>query len=75
MGLLAASTSVTTWDYVSSGAGVFRRKLCTLPTPREGPGAYSGFVRRVGFNQQLFRLEITAGFVDTLELHPGIVGQ
>ena len=42
--------------------------------PRLRPGAYSGFVRRVGFNQQLFRLEITAGFVDTLELHPGIVG-
>lgn len=45
-----------------------------LAFPNLAPGPYSGIARHVGKKQQLFRLWITAGFVDTLELELGRSG-
>jgi hypothetical protein len=36
-------------------------------------GHYSGLARRVGFRQSIFRLIISAGYVDTVEVHLGQV--
>jgi hypothetical protein len=39
------------------------------------PGNYTGLARRPGFKQQLFRVTLSAGYLDTLELDLGIEGQ
>ena len=36
-----------------------------------GQGVYWGRVRRLGFNQRMFRVQITPGYVDTLDVHLG----
>ena len=35
------------------------------------PGVYVGRVRRVGFNQRSFRVQITPGYVDAIDVHLG----
>ena len=39
------------------------------------PGNYTGLARRTAFKQQLFRVTLAAGYIDTLELDLGIEGQ
>jgi hypothetical protein len=39
------------------------------------PGNYTGVARRAGFKQQLFRVTLSAGYIDTLELDLGLAGQ